>query len=247
MRSIQITFLGSGDAFGHGGRLQACLLVRAGRTGFLLDCGASAMISLNKFQVAANDLDLILISHLHGDHFGGLPFFILDAQLNAKRTRPLTLAGPRGLPGRLAEAQEVMFPGSSKTPLRFPLEIVELEPSRPFVFEEIQVRAFEVDHASGAPALALRLESQGKTLAYSGDTAWVEGLIPAARGADLLIAEAYFFEKQVKYHLSWRTLQEHLAELNVKRLILTHLGQDVLDRLAEIDVTAAEDGLTVEV
>jgi ribonuclease BN (tRNA processing enzyme) len=57
-------------------------------------------------------LDIILLSHLHGDHFGGLPFLILDAQFS-RRTRPLVIAGPPGVEARVRDAMEVLFPGSS--------------------------------------------------------------------------------------------------------------------------------------
>ena len=77
---VRVQFLGSGDAFGSGGRFQACIHVHAPYTNLLLDCGASSVIAMKRFGVAPNDIDAILISHVHGDHFGGIPFFILDAQ-----------------------------------------------------------------------------------------------------------------------------------------------------------------------
>ena len=79
MKSVSVKFLGSGDAFGSGGRLQICILIEAPGTKFLLDCGASALISMKRFGVSSADIDMILITHLHGDHFGGIPFFILDS------------------------------------------------------------------------------------------------------------------------------------------------------------------------
>ena len=96
-KEIKIRFLGTGDAFGHGGRLQPCILVETPLRRFLVDCGATATIAMHRYGILPNDIDLILISHLHGDHFGGLPFFILDAQLHSKRRAPLTIAGPEGI------------------------------------------------------------------------------------------------------------------------------------------------------
>jgi ribonuclease BN (tRNA processing enzyme) len=94
---MRLKFLGSGDAFGSGGRLNTCFLVNHGEAGFLIDCGASAMISIRRFGVDPNQIGVIVLSHLHADHFGGVPFFILDAQLVSRRTRPLIIAGPKGL------------------------------------------------------------------------------------------------------------------------------------------------------
>ncbi len=243
---MRVRFLGSGDAFGSGGRFNTCIHVEGGGLSFLVDCGASSLIAMRRFGVEPNAVRTIFVSHLHGDHFGGLPFVILDAQLVSRRTAPLTIAGPPGLRERLAQAMEVLFPGSSRAERRFALEIVELVPGERVMLDGIAVTPFEVRHPSGAPPFALRLEAGGKVIAYSGDTEWTEALVPAAKGADLFIAEAYFFEKPVKFHLTYRTLLEHLGALRPKRTILTHMSADMLGRLHELAHEAAEDGLLVE-
>jgi len=91
---MKLTFLGSGDAFGSGGRFNTCMLVETATTRFLIDCGASSLIAMKRTGITPNSIETILVSHLHGDHFGGLPFFILDPQFFSKRTVPLTDAGP---------------------------------------------------------------------------------------------------------------------------------------------------------
>ncbi len=244
---MQVRFLGSGDAFGSGGRFNSCFLVEAGSQDFLIECGASSMIAMRRFEVDPNRIGTIFISHLHGDHFGGLPFFLLDAQFYSKRTAPLTLAGPPGFKNRLAEAMEIFFPGSSKVPRRFDTEVIELTAGQPRWLGQILVTPFEVNHPCGAPPFALRLELEGKVLAYSGDTEWTDRLIDAGRGADLLIAEALFFDKKVKYHLDYKSLKDHLPAIGAKRVILTHLGPDMLAHLGESELETASDGLTVRV
>jgi ribonuclease BN (tRNA processing enzyme) len=247
MRFIQVRFLGTGDAFGHGGRLQTCILVQTTTCRFLIDFGASAMISLYRFGIDPNTIDMIVLTHLHGDHFGGLPFFILDAQLNSKRTDPLVIAGPAGTRKRLTSAMELMFPGSSKVKQRFDIEVYELQTEKNWLFCGVTVTPHTVQHPSGDPSFALRIECNGKTIAYTGDTEWTEGLLPAASGVDLLIAEAYFYEKPIKYHLNYQTLIAHVGRLKPKRLIITHMGQDMLDRLEQLDVESAYDGMIVEI
>lgn len=243
--SIQIRFLGCGDAFGSGGRLQTCFAVTTAAERFLLDCGASAMIGINRFGVDPNAIGMILLTHLHGDHFGGLPFFLLDAQLARKRTRPLVIAGPPGTRARLDGTRDVLYPGSSTSSLRFPLDVMELDPAKPRQLGGVTVTPFVVQHPSGAPAFALRLESGGKVLAYSGDTEWTEALIPAARGADLFIVECNFYDRQVRYHLDLPTLLAHREELQAKRVVLTHLGPEMLAHLDALPFEYAEDGMTV--
>ena len=247
MSTLSVTFLGSGDAFGSGGRLQTCILVRSARCHFLVDCGTTVLVAMRRFGIEPNSIDMIFVSHLHGDHFGGIPFFMLDAQLISKRTRPLLIAGPPGLQQRLTQTMEVLFPGSSQVQQRFEVRILELEPQKPQTCGEVTVTPYVVQHASGAPPLALRIACEGKIVTYSGDTEWIDTLIPAAQGADLFIAEAYFFEKRVKFHLDYRTLMSQLEALHPKRLILTHMSADMLTQLETLRCEYAEDGKVVNI
>ncbi len=242
---MEVRFLGSGDAFGSGGRFNTCFFVRDPLGAFLIDCGASSMVAIKKFAVDPNAIRAILITHLHGDHFGGLPFFILDAQLLSRRQAPLVIAGPPGLGDRLATAMEVFFPGSSTVKRGFPLDVRELEAGRAQEVSAIAVTPYLARHFSGAPSFALRLAVGGKTLCYSGDSEWTEGVAAAARGADLFIAESYFFAKRVKFHLDFATLESHLPALGAKRVILTHMSPEMLLHAAEIGCEAAEDGMTI--
>jgi ribonuclease BN (tRNA processing enzyme) len=244
---MRLTFLGSGDAFGSGGRFNTCMLVETTVTRFLIDCGASSLIAMKRLRVAPNDIETILVSHLHGDHFGGLPFFILDAQFFSRRSTPLTVAGPPGLRERLTSAMEVFFPGSSKTAQKFELRVVELDPGRRAELPGLTVTPHLVTHACGAPPLALRIEAEGRVIAYSGDTEWTDALVEVARDADLFICEAYFFDRKVKFHLDLASLDQHLDEIRAKRIILTHMGPDMLAHLAETRHQTAEDGMTIEI
>jgi ribonuclease BN (tRNA processing enzyme) len=243
---MRIQFLGSGDAFGSGGRFNTCFHVSAGDTTFLIDCGASSLIAMRKFGVDPRSIVTVFISHLHGDHFGGLPFLILDAQLVSRRTAPLTIAGPPGLGERLRAALETFFPGSSAVERNFALDIRELQPDVRATINGVDVTPTLVRHPCGAPPFALRLECGGKVVAYSGDTEWTDALLATARGADLFIVEAYFYDKKVKHHLDWQSLRPHLPVLGAKRVVLTHLSADMLARLGSVDCETAEDGKIVE-
>jgi ribonuclease BN (tRNA processing enzyme) len=188
----------------------------------------------------------VLLTHLHGDHFGGVPFLVLDGQF-ARRERPLVVAGPPGTAERVPAAMDVLFPGSSRAARRFATDLIELAPRVPTAIGPVRVAAFPVEHASGAPSLALRLEWAGKVVAYSGDTEWCEALVDAGRGADLFVCEAYTFDRRIRYHLDHGTLARHLGRIGARRVILTHLGPEMLARRAEAVAECSEDGLTVEV
>ncbi len=239
---VNIRFLGSGDAFGSGRRMNACIMVEHTAGRFLLDCGCTALVSMRGLDVDPNGITAVFLSHLHGDHFGGLPFFILNAQLVSNRRHPLVVAGPAGTAARLEAAMEVLFPGSSRVERAFPLEVIELTPGRTTEVGTVAVTPFEVLHPSGAPALALRVMVERKVIVYTGDTAWTDILIEASRGADLLIAEAYTFDRELKNHLSHATISSRKHELGASRIILTHLGPEMLERLDEAEFTVAEDG-----
>jgi ribonuclease BN (tRNA processing enzyme) len=242
---MQLKFVGCGDAFGSGGRQNTCFHVTGEAVNFLIDCGATSLPALKRLGIARNDIDLILITHFHGDHFAGLPFFLLDAQFS-RRTRPLIIAGPEGIETRLAQVMEALFEHSSKTQQKFELSVVALKPEDTRDFGAVRVTPFSVVHgASGGPFLGLRVEAEGRVIAYSADTEWTETLVPLGRDADLFIAEAYTYDKTVKNHLSLATLEAHLAEIGPKRLVLTHMSDDMLGRLDKIRHTAAHDGMTV--
>ncbi|MBR1143618.1 MBL fold metallo-hydrolase [Bradyrhizobium sp. AUGA SZCCT0431] len=243
---MQLQFIGCGDALGSGGRANTCFHLTGASVNFLIDCGASSLPALKRLGVARDGIDLILITHFHGDHFGGLPFFLLDAQFT-RRTRPLVIAGPHGIETRLKQLMEAMFEHSSKTKQRFELSVIALDPEQSRTFGAVKVTPYPVVHGeSGGPFLAYRIEAEGRVIAYSADTEWTETLIPAAREADLFIAEAYYYDKIVKNHLSLKTLEAHLPEINARRLILTHMSDDMLGRLGSLSYSTASDGLVVE-
>lgn len=242
---MQLQFVGCGDAFGSGGRFNTCFHVSGARTNFLIDCGASSLPALKRLDVDRDAIDLILITHFHGDHFAGLPFFLLDAQFS-RRARPLVIAGPQGIETKLPAVMEVMFEHSSKTRQRFDLSIVALAPQDRRNFGEVTVTPYPVVHGeSGGPFLAYRIEAEGRVVSYSADTEWTDVLIPAAQNADLFIAEAYTYDRAVKNHLSLKALEAHLPAINARRVVLTHLSDDMLGRTNDLPYTAASDGMVV--
>lgn len=244
---MQLQFIGCGDALGSGGRSNTCFHVTGAGVNFLIDCGASSLPALKRQGIACNDIDLILITHFHGDHFGGLPFLLLDAQFS-RRTRPLVIAGPQGIEMRLAQVMETLFEHSSKTRQQFDLSVVALRPEQRQTFGAVNVTPFPVMHGEfGGPFFAYRIEVDGRVIAYSGDTEWTEALIAAGHDADLFIAEAYYYDRVVKNHLSLKTLEAHLSDIKPKRLVLTHMSDDMLGRLDALTHETASDGMAVQV
>ena len=246
---LTVTFAGCGDAFGSGGRFQACIHLR--HPGLpapvLLDCGATSLTALRQAGLDPAGIGAVLVSHLHGDHFGGLPFLILDAQFSG-RTDPLAVAGPPGTGPRLTAAMEAMFPGSSQVKRKFEVAITELAPGETADVAGIGVQTAAARHPSGAPALILRLDVRGTVVAYTGDTAWTPAIATAASGADLLIAEAYVWDKPVPHHLRHADLTEHGPALGARRTVLTHMSAGMLARhRGQTCHETAHDGLVLQV
>ena len=247
---MKLTVVGCGDAFGSGGRLQTCYHVEASATRFLIDCGATALIGFNKLGIDPNTVETIFISHLHGDHFAGLVWWMVHAQHVAKRTAPLTIVGPEGVRARFEAAAEALFPGSTSIQRRYDLRFLELTREKPLDVGPVRVTPFEVKHPSGAPPYALRFEVDGKVLSFTGDTEWIDTLVPAGRGADLFIMECYQLEGEPRFHMSWRKIAGELDRIGARRVMLTHMGEPMLARRAEVRdprVVLAEDGLVLDV
>ena len=247
---MKLTIVGSGDAFGSGGRFNTCFWLETAKGTLLVDCGASSLVALKARGLDHARIDSIVLSHLHGDHFGGLPFLLLDAQFLARRERPLLIAGPPGTRARLDVALEAFFPGATGNKWRFAWEVMEIEVGQPTDVLGHSVTTTEVVHYSGAPSTALRLSDGQKLFAYSGDTEWVDGLVNVADGADLFIAECYGYSGRLTGHLTWEILKARLPELRARRIMITHMNPTMLAHLDEArgaGVASAEDGAVVEI
>ncbi len=189
-------------------------------------------------------IDIVLVTHLHGDHFGGIPFFILDAQFSG-RTQPLVLVGPAGVKSRVEETMEAHFPGSSPVRRKFEIAYVEWKEREAVSLGSIQVTPWPVIHPSGGQPFALRIEAQGKVIGYSGDTEWTDALVHVAQETDLFICESYTYEKRIKFHLNYQALREHRNQLGCRRLFLTHMSEEMLSKVQGIESEIAEDGMQV--
>lgn len=250
---MKVKFIGCGDAFASGGRFNACFHVETAASRFLIDCGASSMIAVNRFGEDPNDIDAIIVSHFDADHFGGVAFLLAHAHLVSKRTRPLTVVGPPGLRHRLWQWIDLTVPAriTSRT-LGYDLSLIELQPSEPASFCSHNVMPSAVSHFGsdvGAPPMAFRISCDGKTIAYSGDTGWVDALIPCAMDADLFIAEARSYATVSPFHLDFSTLVRRLPQIGARHVVATHMSAEVLERGAGgtmEGVTLARDGMVVE-
>lgn len=245
--TVELAFLGCGDAFGSGGRLNTCFYVRAESTGFLIDCGASSLVAMQRHGLTTDDIDTILVTHFHGDHYGGLPFFFLEASKQRNRERPLTIVTPEGGPARTRGLMEQLYPGTSSVMTELDLRFECYESYGSVDLGALNVTALPVVHSQEALSHGLRIEVDGRVIGFSGDTTWTDELISIADGTHLMICECNFFETQTPNHLDYRTLEQQASRLNADRIILTHLGDEMLGNLDKVGLACADDGMEVVV
>jgi ribonuclease BN (tRNA processing enzyme) len=203
--TVRVLFLGTGDAFSAGGRHQAAYLIQGPEGSLLLDCGSSFLAALKSCKLMANPIDAIFISHLHGDHFAGLPFLFLHWTEVEPRFKPLTIIGP----------------------------------------PEVERRVMHVLHQIKPQSLGCEIEAGGRRIVYSGDSGWTEELLMHTQNADLFICECTYFETQVATHMNYLQIAQNLDRFGSKRIVLTHLGEEVLERQQDTAIELAHDGLEV--
>lgn len=246
MANVRLRFLGCGDAFAAGARFQTSFYLDGAEEPLLLDCGATTLTALKRDGIASASIGWVVLSHLHGDHFGGLPWLVLDGQFT-KRTRPLVIAGPRGTEERFLQAFEALYPGAPDAERPFQTSVVELPERTPYQLGPAVITTFQVIHTPQTEPHALRIQYGGKVIAFSGDTEWTDALLEVADGADVFVCECNGFDRPIPGHIDYATLSEKRSQLGCKRLVLTHMGEEVLARVGELDVEAAEDGMVIAV
>ncbi|MBI4724419.1 MAG: MBL fold metallo-hydrolase [Rhodomicrobium sp.] len=247
---MKLTIIGCSDAFSSGGSYHSCYLLDTSKGRLLLDCGANSPLALKRAGIALSSIGAVVISHCHGDHFGGLPFLFLDKMFIERGPAPLEILGPPGIEARTAALIECLYPGIAAMPRSFDLVYSELKPGETTPWRGLPITAYEADHFSGSPSLALSFADDGRRFSFSGDSGWCEGVIEAGRGADLYLAECTTFSIKTKVHLDYLTLAAKFGEIGAKRYLLTHMSPEMLANLDKIDAEnciAAEDGLSIAI
>ena len=241
----EVVFVGTSDAFGAGGRRQSAILVRGPRGTLLMDCGATTNTGLAELGIDRNEIETILISHFHGDHFGGVPLFLLAAFYEDHRRQPLSIVGPPGIEARVRDLAHAMGHGFDDHPWPFPVTFHEVTTDTEQEIGPAQISAFETQHQIEANPHGYRVNVGGASIAYSGDTGWFEGLPDRIAGVDLFACECTLFDRKLDFHLSLDEISAHRAQMDVGRLVLTHLGTEMSRHRDEIEFETADDGLVI--
>ena len=247
-RRLKLTILGSGDPFCSGGRNQSGYLVEAGDFRMLLDCGVTTLVALKRQGLDPAGLDLVLLTHLHGDHVAGLPFLYHEFKHLRRRVKPLLVAGPAGVKSRVETLHRVLFPSKGGMRRRFEVNYQVLAPGRLFTpggRGGPGIRPFRVRHQRGRVNFGYRIGWKGKEMAYSGDTGWFPELPSLVRGVSLFLCECTYPTGKSEKHLSLEELRSNRDNFEVGSILLTHLGPDLARRGPLPGFAAAKDGRVI--
>ena len=243
---VTVTLFGTGDAFASSGRSQSGYLIDAPAGRMLLEAGPGLMPALKGGGVPTTSFDFLLISHLHGDHFAGLPFLILDYMWETPRKKVLTIGGPPKLEERTWILMRTMFPHFEVDKIKHKLKFVVLEPGDSTRLGKFKVRVIRSPHMNPEISLSLRIDAGGKSIVFSGDSGWNDELVELCEGADLFLCECTYYESaQLNFHLNYPLLAANRDKFKVRRMVLTHLGREVLSREDEIALEMGYDGMKI--
>jgi ribonuclease BN (tRNA processing enzyme) len=242
----EVVFIGTSDAFGAGGRRQSAVLLRGPGGGVLLDCGATTTTGLCELGIERDEIDTIVISHFHGDHYAGIPILLLAALYEDERRRLLRITGPVGIERRVRELAAAMCYGIDEREWSFPIAFQEFRAGQVIQAGPVQVHAFETLHQAHTCPHGLLVQAGSQRIAYSGDTGWFDELPRRVGDADLFICECTYHDYNFEYHLNHETLVERKHEFDCGRIILTHLGTEMSEQRGRAAFETADDGTVVK-
>lgn len=221
---MRLTVLGCSGSMPGPDSAASGYLVEAGGARLVLDLGNGALGPLQRLVGVAGlaELDAVMLSHLHPDHCMDRCGLYVALRYGVPSARRVPVYGPDETAERMAAAYgKEPDPGLSG---EFDFRTYPASPAEAIAVGPLTVRVVRVEHP--VPAYAVRVEHEGRSLVYSGDTAATPALVELARGADLLLCEAAYTDgadNPPGIHLTGREAGEHAAAAGVRRLVVTHV------------------------
>ena len=243
---LDVLFIGTGDAFGSGGRRNSAILVRDGRNTLLLDCGPTTLLGLKDLGIDPREIDAIAITHFHGDHAAGVPFMLLDYLFADPRKKPLEILGPPGIRERVEQMTEA-FGYRSQMRRTYELLYREFTCGTSYESASFKITPEPAYHHPETRPHMLRVEAGRRTLLFSGDTGWTDSLPALVADVNLFICECVQMQEDFEYHLSHERLDKERSHFSCDRIVLTHLGSEVLSDLDRVNFETARDGLRLKI
>jgi ribonuclease BN (tRNA processing enzyme) len=255
---VRLTVVGSSDAFNSVGRSHSCYLIEAHDFGpIMIDFGATALMGLRRAGREPTEIRGWAITHVHGDHLSGFPFLLIDGMFNMRRHAPLEVVGPVRCRQKIDEYLETSYAEVVPFPRPFEMNVVEIAPGEEAKLAGATILGFPAEHMSPPDRpLSLRvIAPDGRYVTFSGDTEMNDALLEAAVGAELLVAECTGMKPPIGRHCSWVEWAAVLPEVRAKRVLFSHLDEEVRRRAPELvagapvgpPIAFADDGLVLEI
>ena len=239
---VELTFLGTANAFGHDGRLFSCYLLKGEHT-LLIDAGPALFSAMKRNKISINDIDGVILSHLHPDHYLGLPAIVLENFYVIKRKSRIPIYGPEGTRDKILEVTRVLHTEEIYQHVDEIFEFIEFNAHLTRNIPGGRVSTFPAQHSGNARMQVIEFE--GKLIGYTGDTSYVEDSFNELLKSDILITEASSSGFPIPDHMTLEQIQE-LSIPDGCRVYLSHVGQSVVDNVSKIKhpIYLAEDNMT---
>ena len=251
---LSLTVLGTGDAFASKGRLYSSYLLErihpelGDARAVLLDCGPTTLTMLQSMEFDFSLIDLVILTHHHWDHIGGIPGLFLDFQYRSIRDRPLVVVGPSDTENRCESFYQLGYTETYELKKRgYEVQYRELSEGSTEKILGLQIHSRKMVHQDHTLTLGYRFEWGGRSMGWSGDTEWNDAIVDLARDTDLFLTECFMTHNNLRFHTSLEDLVREAPRLDTKRILLTHMGETMLERVAEgnLPFEAAQDGQKV--
>ncbi|MCY3412931.1 MAG: MBL fold metallo-hydrolase [Candidatus Heimdallarchaeota archaeon] len=242
---VKLTFLGTGNAFGDDGRRPSAYLIEGSRT-ILMDSGPSVGPALKKQGKTIHDIDVIILSHLHPDHYLGIPQMTLENFYVTKRTNKIPILAPYGARDLFKQVCTLLYDDTIAAHIDELFDIQEVDVDTTTAFSGGSLTTIMAEHAAGARMLQIELD--GKIVGYTGDSSFIKESLYRLMKGDVVITEATSSGFNIPYHTSLEEIQS-LVVPDGCRVFLSHLGSSVIVRKNEIHPPffVAEDDMTIEI
>ncbi|MGY4884809.1 MAG: MBL fold metallo-hydrolase [Nanobdellota archaeon] len=217
---MKVIFLGVGEAFDENVPNNSHLI--HSKTKLLLDCGPTIPSQVWKYNPDKDFLDGIYISHLHGDHYFGIPALFLR-MWEDKRTKPLTLICQKGAKEKISQLVELAYPGMLNK-FEYPLKFIESDSGKKIKFNELTLEFSPVEHS--IETLAVKVSDGKNIVCYGGDGMFKDETEKLYENADLLIQETYLYDQRKIGHGCITDAIEMAKRRKIKTLALTHINRE---------------------
>jgi len=211
-----------------------------------MDAGPTVLAALKDAGQPTDEIDFVLLSHLHGDHFAGLPFMIMEYLYERPRRRELLIAGPAGTEQRVMDLYRTMYKEAASRPTTYPIRFQTLTADSNVEIGSVAIEPFAVPHQVSEPSLGLKVRLEGKTILYSGDSGWTEEFVRRTADVDLFLCECCYWDTKVDFHINYPEFERHRGRIGARRIVLSHLGREVLGKLDRVKEECARDGLVID-